>query len=424
MRRNHPGVVLLGSDFKALGVARSLGRRGIPIVVVDDTPRSAWFSRYVVKRFHWRGRMSGERFTDFLLRLVHEQNLKRWILFPTQDDTVETVSQNSDRLAGAYQLITPGWELLRWAYDKRLLHQLATEIGVASPQTWLPTSEDDLEALPISLPAIIKPAMSIQLQHGLRRKALPAESMLALHEQYRAAARVVSPGDLMVQEIIPGDGKTQFSVAAFCRDGRILVAMTARRTRQYPIDFGLSSTFVEAIEVPELHGLAKSVIGRLRLSGMVEVEVKWDRRDGRYKLLDVNVRPWGWHTLCTASGIDFPYLLYCDALGRPLPNAMARYGLRWRRLITDLPAAAQEIRAGIITPWGYARSLIGPTVGSVSDLRDPLPVLGDIAVALARLRHLAKRRRRSSAPPQAFDGLASESLESERLSVLTQPPGP
>jgi D-aspartate ligase len=33
-----PGAVVLGSDFKALGVVRSLGRRGVPIVVVDNLP--------------------------------------------------------------------------------------------------------------------------------------------------------------------------------------------------------------------------------------------------------------------------------------------------------------------------------------------------------------------------------------------------
>ena len=47
------GAVILGSDFKALGVIRSLGERGIPCVVIDNIPRSAWFSRYVVKRFKW-----------------------------------------------------------------------------------------------------------------------------------------------------------------------------------------------------------------------------------------------------------------------------------------------------------------------------------------------------------------------------------
>ena len=40
---NNPmlGVVLLGSDFKALAVARSLGRRGVPICLIDNIPRSA-----------------------------------------------------------------------------------------------------------------------------------------------------------------------------------------------------------------------------------------------------------------------------------------------------------------------------------------------------------------------------------------------
>src|SRR5947209_1045321 len=49
-RKSGPGVIVLGSDFKALGVVRSLGRRGIPSVIIDTLPRSAWFSRYVTKR--------------------------------------------------------------------------------------------------------------------------------------------------------------------------------------------------------------------------------------------------------------------------------------------------------------------------------------------------------------------------------------
>ncbi len=39
-RRMH-GAVVLGSDFKALGVVRSLGRQGIPSVIIDNQPRSA-----------------------------------------------------------------------------------------------------------------------------------------------------------------------------------------------------------------------------------------------------------------------------------------------------------------------------------------------------------------------------------------------
>jgi predicted ATP-grasp superfamily ATP-dependent carboligase len=195
----------------------------------------------------------------------------------------------------------------------------------------------------------------------------------------------MAPDALMVQEMIPGDGRSQYSVAAFCKDGEWLAGMTARRTRQYPADFGLSSSFVEAVDVPQLLEPARKLLARCRLSGMVEVEFKRDSRDGVYKLLDINVRPWGWHTLCIACGLDFPYIQFADALGEAAPMGPVRYGFRWRRLLTDVPAALQETGAGTGSPWAYLRSLGGATVPSVFDVKDPLPVIGDLAVAVSRI---------------------------------------
>jgi predicted ATP-grasp superfamily ATP-dependent carboligase len=380
------GAVVLGSDFKALGLIRSLGRRGIPSLVVDNLPRSGWFSRYVVGRVRWHGPMSEPAFLDVLLSLARDRGVEHWVLFPTQDEVLELVARNAARLSRCYRLVTPEWDRLRWAHDKRLLHRVAAEVGIAAPRTWYPSDEGDLERLAITLPAIVKPAFSLRLAYQVGRKALPARTAAELLLQYRRAATIIDPDELMVQETIPGDGRTQFSVAAFCREGRVVMGMTARRTRQFPRDYGLSSSFVEAIDVPELLEPAERLLGRLQLTGMVEVEFKRDPRDGRFKLLDINLRPWGWHTLCIACGLDFSYIQYCEALQLPQPAAIApRYGPRWRRLITDIPAGLQEIRAGVSTPAAYLRSLGGETVSSVWDPRDPLPALGDWAVAWWRL---------------------------------------
>jgi len=115
-----PGAVVLGSDFKALGVIRSLGRRGIPGIVIDNLPRSAWFSRYVTRRFAWDGPMEGDAFLNFLLRIAKEHHLEKWVLFPLQDEVVEFVARNTEQLAKVYQLVTQDWEVIRWAHDKRL----------------------------------------------------------------------------------------------------------------------------------------------------------------------------------------------------------------------------------------------------------------------------------------------------------------
>lgn len=387
-----PGIVVIGSDFKALGVIRSLGRRGIPGVVIDNLPRSAWYSRYVKMRLKWTGSMESDEFLTFLLQVAKEQHFERWVLFPLSDEVVEFVARHHQRLAQVYQLVTQPWDVVRWANDKRLTYQMAEEAGVPCPKTGYPASDSDLETMEIAFPAIIKPAISIHFQHAVRLKALPANNLEELRAHYRLAASILPPEEIMVQEIIPGNGTAQFSVAAYCKEGRTLLSMTARRRRQYPIDYGLGSSFVEAIEVPEIIEPAQRLLQRMGVSGMVEVEFKQDHRDGQYKLLDINVRPWGWHTLSLACGLDFSYIEYCDLLGQePIPIT-PRYGAQWVRLITDLPAGLQEIRAGITTPAAYLRSLRGRTVFSVFDWRDPFPAFGDFASAFRRSLHLPRHK--------------------------------
>ena len=384
MNHHVPAVLLLGSDFKALGVARSLGRRGVSVAVVDSLPRSAWFSRHVSRRFHWREPMLGTAFVDFLLDLARTSGTAGSLLWPAQDDALEAVARDWRRLSGPYRLVTQPWDVIRHAHDKSLLNDAADQVGVQHPRTWYPLDEPSVRMLPIRFPAIVKPAISVRLQQSIGRKALAAKDMNELAQAYRLAARIVSTGDLMVQEVVSGE--MQSSVGALADGGEVMSAMTARRTRQYPIDYGLGSSFVEAVEVAGTIEPARRIIRRLGLSGMVEVEFIHDPDDAEPKLLDVNPRPWGWHTLCIACGLDFPAMEYERALGRPGPSVEPRYGTRWVRMLTDLPAGVQSIRAGQLTPRAYVRSLFaGKTVGSVFDLRDPLPAAGDLAVAAIRL---------------------------------------
>jgi D-aspartate ligase len=382
-----PGVVVLGSDFKALGVIRSLGQRGIPCVVIDNTPHSAWFSRYVTKRFKWSTHMEDEKFVLFLLNIGKKYHLEQWVLFPTQDEVVQLIACNIPQLSQVYRLVTQDWDVIRWANDKRLTYQMAEEVGVPYPKTAYVRHKDELTNLDMPFPVIIKPAISVHFQYATRLKALPASSPQELLTQYENATANIPSDEVMVQQIIPGDGRVQYSIATFCEDGNIKIWMTTRRTRQYPIDYGLGSSFVETMDVPALLPLAEKLLRYMHVSGMVEVEFKYDERDKEYKLLDINVRPWGWHTLCIACGLDFPYMQYCWALGHTqsqMPNSID-YGYHWVRMLTDIPAGIQEIRAGITTLPAYLKSLKGKTAFSVLDWRDPLPVFGDAWIAISRI---------------------------------------
>ncbi|HEX4215182.1 MAG TPA: ATP-grasp domain-containing protein [Candidatus Dormibacteraeota bacterium] len=394
MSEGRPGALVLGSDFRGLAAVRALGRKGIPSFVVCNDPRSAWYSRYSVGRERWAGKLHGDDFRDYLLELADRRGLRGWVLYALQDETVETVAENAGVLGDVYRLTTPGWDSARRALDKHLMNELADLVGIPYPKTWYPKGAQDLTWLNLTYPVLVKPTMSTWLQHSMRRKALWAHDFAELRESYRTLAALVPPEEIVVQEAIAGDGHTQVSAAVFCRDGEVLGGMTARRTRQYPIDLGLSSCYVEAMPVPGLIELASSLVEELGLSGVAEVEFKQDERDGRYKLLDINVRLWGWHGLCVPCGMDFTSLLYQQAMGQDVKPAGPVYGWRWRRMLTDLPAALQEMRAGITTPWGYLASFArGRTVPSVFAADDPLPGVADIAVAVRRASKRTLNRR-------------------------------
>ena len=114
--------------------------------------------------------------------------------------------------------------------------------------------------------------------------------------------------------------------------------------------------------------------------GLAEVEYKLDPRDGKFKLLDVNVRTWGFHSLGAAAGVDFSYLLYADQVGEPVTPCHGRPGVGWIRMVTDLPTSLGGIVGGRLTVGNYWKSLKTFETESVFSREDILPSLAEIVL--------------------------------------------
>lgn len=391
-----PGALVIGADYKSLGVVRSLGRHGIPVWVLKDEHSLATWSRYCARSLAWPAATERDQ-VDYLLDLGRVHGLGGWTLFPGDEESAALLARNRDALGHRYRhtILTP-WETLRWAYDKRLTYRLAERLGIAHPSTHYPSGRDDLLGYHGPYPAILKPAIRREMNRFTAAKAWPAIDAPTLAARYDEAASLLDPSLIMVQEQIPGGGESQFSYAALCRDGEPVASITARRTRQWPMDFGRASTHVESIEAPDVEQQARRLLAALRFDGIVEVEFKRDARDGQLKLLDVNPRVWGWHTLGRRAGVDFPYLLWQMVSGTPIPPMRARPGVRWVRALTDVPTAVRAIRDGQLSPLAYLDSLRGPIEFAVLAADDPLPALVELpATALLawRRRRVARSRR-------------------------------
>jgi len=377
------GALVLGGAHGSLVVARSLGRQGIPVWFLAADKLVPQFSRYVVRTLRWPG-AEDVRALEMLMQLGRTHRLDGWVLFPGGDEEARLVSRHHAELSDFYRVITPPWEVMRWAADKRLTNEHAQSHGIDVPWSYYPKSRQDIEQLQCRFPVILKPTVRAGSNAFVQAKAWRVDDREHLLARYEQASQMV--GDAIVlQELIPGNGAAQFSYAALWDKGQPVASLVARRTRQYPIDFGYTSTFVETIENAEVEAAASRFLGSLQYGGLVEIEFKYDARDQRYKILDVNARTWAWIGLGDVAGTDFPHLQWRLALGETVASLRGRSGAAWIHSSRDFVAACQEMAAGSLSPAGYLKSLHGPMAFAAYAPDDPMPGIIDMPLVASRL---------------------------------------
>jgi predicted ATP-grasp superfamily ATP-dependent carboligase len=376
-----PGAVVLGGDYRGLGIVRSLGRRGIPVWVVHGADTVARYSRYCLRSVPWRAPLD-EAWIEFVYELAEKNDLHGWALFPTSDEAAWLVSRHWDKLSARYRLTTPRWEVYSAAADKAAVATLAGELGLGTPRTWRPRSVADLDEIDDHYPVVVKPARREHDNPLTVAKAWRADDRATLHARYLDARDIVPADEIIVQEWVPGGGSSQYAFGAVCVAGDPRVSIVARRTRQYPRDFGRASCFVESVDHPVVAKEAIRLLQALRIDGLAEVEFKQDEADGSLKLLDVNVRVWGWHSLGAAAGVDFSHAAYRMACGEELEYRVGAAGVRWARLALDVPYALADFAGGRLRASEYLRSLRRPLQGPIAARDDPLPAVAELPLLL------------------------------------------
>lgn len=372
------GGVVIGGDFQGLGIARSLGRRGVPTCIIDDELSISRYSRYATHAVRVADLRDEEKTVDTLLEVGRRLNLKGWVLYPTRDETVAALSRYKDRLSEWFRVPTPAWSTIQWAWDKRKTYKMAMDLGIPCPMTWFPETVEEVRKLEPRFPVILKPAIKEHFVYTAKVKAWRVNNRQELVERFQEAAAFVPLGEMMVQDLIPGgSSEQQYGCCMLFKEGEALGTMVARYVRSHPPDFGRCSTFVESIELPELEEASLKFLQAMKYYGLAEVEFRRDPRDGIFKLLDVNARTWGYHSLGSVAGVDFPYMLFQDQTGRPVQTARARVGVRWVRLVTDVPVG---VHGFFLRRWGlgqYLKSVRRFDTEAVFDFRDPMPSLAE-----------------------------------------------
>jgi predicted ATP-grasp superfamily ATP-dependent carboligase len=148
----------------------------------------------------------------------------------------------------------------------------------------------------------------------------------------------------------------------------------------YPTDLGNStlSVTVPMSEVSDAADSLRRLLDGLRYVGLFDAEFKYDERDGRFKILEVNARPWWQLALSKASGLDLMTMAYRDALGLPLAETEGyRVGRTWVHPVPDLRAWWSS-RAGRKATAGLPLRAWCGEANAIFSWDDPMPAIGEL----------------------------------------------
>ena len=377
---NKPGAVITGGDFQGLGVLRTLAEKDIPIILLDSDHCISRYSRVKKKFIKSPSPADAESYRDFLIDLAKRENINGWVIFPNSDEAVYVLSRYKEILENYYKIPTPCWEVIKNVYIKKETYHVAEKNGIPIPKMYNTDSLEQLMASDLQYPLVIKPSIRDHFYNKTKIKAFRINNREELIKTYQRVRDVIDPEEILIQDFIPGGPKNLYSFCPFFKNGKVVIGVAGRRARQHPMDFGHASTYVELVDIPELRSLAEKFLGLIDFYGIGEVEFMQDPRDHQFKLIEVNPRVWGWHTLAVAAGINLPYLLYQDMIGEKIEVSTSCKQVKWVRLTTDIPTVFLEIVKGKMKIRDYIASMRGKKTDAVLSLKDPLPFLAEMAL--------------------------------------------
>ena len=336
---------------------RSLARRGVRVTSFDNNSEFPGF-RSVYGRAHEcpDPDVDPEAWVAFMIALSATMGDKP-VLIPSADVFVSAIATHSSRLADHY-IMSPGVSLQGLLATKQTQYELAARHGMPLPRTQLVQSADDVAtfASVARFPCLLKPIHFREWQrfpsgHPLSyAKVAVAETPSQLLESWRLAS-AINPSAI-AQEIIQGpDLNKRVYLSCYDRRGRRIANAMFRELRCNPMGFG-PATVTEPVIDPETDEVCDRFLRSLGYSGICEIEMKRDSRDGGVKLIEVNGRLTGGGDAAPYAGVDLCWLHYLDLIGKN-PNPVTPDGRDFRHidLRADVGAVFAYRRAGLIS-WG------------------------------------------------------------------------
>ncbi len=389
-------AVIFGLSETGLAIGRSLGKLKIKVYGISYAKEIGYYSKYIKGYVFSHPRKCEAKFKDELKKFC-EKLQEKSVLFIASDEYLAFYQNNSSFVHNYFHSTLPDAELVKLIQDKYSQHNMAVNCGIDVPKTVFVEKIDRVNDFVrnFNYPVFIK-ARDVNIW---RKKISSHKKGFVINTKQDLIIKLSECSEkqvpVIVQEIVKSPDNENYKVCVFISpSGKLKLLFTIRKIHQRPIHFGIG-TCMMSYKNEYLNKIGEKLFTSINYTGVGSAEFKFDKRDGKLKLIEINSRYWQQNALADFCGMNFPLTDYLEATGQnPLSITDFEEGLKYLNFYSDYLSYKDYKKNGEITFRKWVKDVSGRKVISFL-YKDDFSVLIHYLkkILLKRLSAIKKRRK-------------------------------
>lgn len=313
--------IILGTDANAYGLARSfydeykVKSLAVGKIALKETKKS----KIIDVEIH--PNLSDENI--FLKTMIsiykkYKDKYKKFILLSCAEWYTDLIVRNKDELSKYFILPFMEKDLKDKLEDKESFYKMCEEYNLDYPSTYIITKENmNNIKLPFNYPVALKPASSTEyskVDFASKEKSYKIHSE---EELITVTKNIFSSGynhHIIVQDFIPGNDDTMWVLNCYSnKNGKVKMMCLGRCILEEHTPYGIGNyKAIISDSNFEIYEKIKNFLEEINYVGFSNFDLKYDYRDKKYKLFEINVRQGRSSYFTTAAGLNLAKFLVDD----------------------------------------------------------------------------------------------------------------
>lgn len=361
--------LLFGNDINVYSVARAIYEEyGLKSKCFCKSLISTCYKSKMIDLEQVDGLDTKDIFLDVVNKYAREHQNKKILAIGCGDNYVKCLAANKGSFEKNVVAPYADYDFLEALMDKEKFYVLCEKHGIDYPKTYICTAENkDTLDVPFEAPYILKPANQVEYyRHKFdgQKKVFKLDTKEELAEIVKKTYEAGYSDHMIIQDFLPGDDTYMRVLTCYSdKQGKVKMMCLGHVLLEEHTPYGIGNHAVIITEYEkELTEKFKSLLEDIGYVGFSNFDIKFDRRDGKYKAFEINTRQGRSNFYVTGSGHNVAKLYADDYIyNKPIAEDIAKNEYLWmvvpKRVAFEYASEYKERMKKLIREGKYVNPL-------------------------------------------------------------------